>query len=208
MEPPPKRFSFTIEVDIYLFREAREQEGPLPQPDVMAFRREEPVARARKAHQCASNPSDTEQQYGEKEQLLQEIYVARRHGYRIHPGAARKAASASALFSQAPQTVDIGGRRIATAVRDSPSAAQAEHASSEESTGFGGSTGVFDNVSVVTSAPEGPYDVIGDSSQSSFPRAEAPQEQTTPSTAQVAAGGAGQAVGASAAAGAPRARLG
>ncbi|KAL1458781.1 hypothetical protein MTO96_043464, partial [Rhipicephalus appendiculatus] len=150
---------------------------------------------------------------GEKEQLLQEIYdVARIHGYRVRPGAARKAASASS--SQAPQTADRGERRVATAVRDFASATlQAEPG--EESTGFGDqvepklwSTTVFENVEVVTSAQEGPYEVVGDSSQSSVPGAATPQQQTPPSTAQVPAGGAGQAVGASAAAGAPRARRG
>lgn len=63
---------------------------------------------------------------------------------------------------------------------------------------------MFDNVEVVTTAPEEPYEVVGDFSQSS----PAPQEETAPSTAPVAAGGAAQAVGASAAAGAARARRG
>ncbi|KAH7969671.1 hypothetical protein HPB52_021001 [Rhipicephalus sanguineus] len=77
--------------------------------------------------------SGTEEQYGEKEQLLQEIHnVARSHGYRIRPGAARKRSS-----SLAAQT-DRGERRVATGVRDSASAAlQAEPASGEDSTGFG-----------------------------------------------------------------------
>ncbi|KAH7968147.1 hypothetical protein HPB52_006074 [Rhipicephalus sanguineus] len=143
--------------------------------------------------------SGTEEQYGEKETLLQEIFdVARSHGYRIRPGAARKAASTSASSSQAPSGVDRAERRVASAVRDSASATlHAEPASGEDSTG---STAVFDNVEVFTTAPEEPYEVVGDFSQSS----PAPQEETAP----VAAGGAAQAVGASAAAGAARARRG
>ncbi|KAL1447871.1 hypothetical protein MTO96_044199 [Rhipicephalus appendiculatus] len=88
---------------------------------------------------------------------------------------------------------------LATTVRDFTSATlQVE--TGEDSTGFGDqvepnlwSTTVFEDVEVVSSGPEGPYEVVGDSSQSSVPRVATPQQQTPPSTAQAAAGGAGQA---------------
>ncbi|KAL1480400.1 hypothetical protein MTO96_051060 [Rhipicephalus appendiculatus] len=72
-----------------------------------------------------------------KNSCFQEIYdVARSHGYRVRPGAARKAASASASSSQAPQTADRGEQRVVTAVRDFASATlQVEPG--EDSTGFG-----------------------------------------------------------------------
>ncbi|KAH7967560.1 hypothetical protein HPB52_000123 [Rhipicephalus sanguineus] len=233
MEPPAKRFRFTIEVDIYMLREVREQD-PYHNPalwlnvaenlsvalgrpiSARAIRERCDLLLAQFAQEDRANlrKSGTEEQYGEKETLLQEIFdVARSHGYRIRPGVARKAASTSASSSQAPSGVDRAERRVASAVRDSASATlHAEPASGEDSTGFGDqdpptcvrSTSVFDNVEVVTTAPEEPYEVVGDFSQSS----PAPQEETTPSTAPVAAGGAAQAVGASAAAGAARARRG
>ncbi|KAH7955738.1 hypothetical protein HPB52_003421 [Rhipicephalus sanguineus] len=232
MEPPAKRFRFTIEVDIYMLREVREQD-PYHNPalwlnvaenlslalgrpiSARAIRERCDLLLAQFAQEDRANlrKSGTEEQYGEKETLLQEIFdVARSHGYRIRPGTARKAASASASSSQAPSGVERAERRVASAVRDSASATlHAEPASGEDSTGFGDqvppnlwSTSVFDNVEVVTTAPEEPYEVVGDFSQSS----PAPQEETTQSTAPVAAGGAAQAVGASAAAGAARARRG
>ncbi|KAL1483723.1 hypothetical protein MTO96_032997 [Rhipicephalus appendiculatus] len=154
MEPPPKRFRFNIEADIYMLREVREQD-PYRNPTLWLSIAEN--------LSLALGRSGTEGQYGEKEQLLQEIYdVARSHGYRVRPGAARKAASGSASSSQAPQTADRGERRVATAVRDFASATlQVE--TGEDSTGFGDqvepnlwSTTVFEDVEVVSSAPEGP----------------------------------------------------
>ncbi|KAH7971989.1 hypothetical protein HPB52_004752 [Rhipicephalus sanguineus] len=232
MEPPAKRFRFTIEVDIYMLREVREQDpyhnhtlwltvaenlslalGRTISARAIRERCDLLLAQFAQEDRANLRKSGTEQQYGEKEQLLQEIFdVARSQGYRIRPGAARKAASTSASSSQAPSGVDRAERRVASAVRDSASATlHAEPASGDDSTGFGDqvppnlwSTAVFDNVEVVTTAPEEPYEVVGDFSQSSA----APQEETAPSTAPVAAGGAGQAVGASAAAGAARARRG
>ncbi|KAL1444905.1 hypothetical protein MTO96_045326 [Rhipicephalus appendiculatus] len=234
MEPPAKRFRFNIEADIFMLREVRAQD-PYRNPNLWlsvaenlslalgrsisarAIRERCDLLLAQFAHEDRANlrKSGTEEQYGEKEQLLQEIYdVARSHGYRVRPGAARKAASASASSSQAPQTAERGDRSVATAVRDS--AATALHvATREDSTGFGDqaepnlwSTTVFEDVEVVSSAPEGPYEVVGDSSQSPAPRAATPPPQTPTNTAQAAAGGVGQAVGARAAAGAPRARRG
>ncbi|KAH7947235.1 hypothetical protein HPB52_008555 [Rhipicephalus sanguineus] len=203
MEPPAKRFRLTIEVDIYMLREVREQD-PYHNPalwlnvaedlslalgrpiSARAIRERCDLLLAQFAQEDRANlrKSGTEEQYGEEETLLQEIFdVARSHGYRIRPGAARKAASTSASSSQALSGVDRAECRVASAVR---------------------STAVFDNVEVVTTAPQEPYEVVGDFSQAS----PAPQEETAPSTAPVAAGGAGQAVGASAAAGAARARRG
>ncbi|KAH7986802.1 hypothetical protein HPB52_024721 [Rhipicephalus sanguineus] len=196
MEPPAKRFRFTIEVDIYMLREVREQD-PYHNPalwlnvaenlslalgrpiSARAIRERCDLLLAQFAQEDRANlrKSGTEEQYGEKETLLQEIFdVARSHGYRIRPGAARKAASTSAPSSQAPSGVDRAERRVASAVRDSASATlHAEPASGEDSTGFGDqvppnlwSTAVFDNVEVVTTAPEEPYEVVGDFSQSSL----------------------------------------
>ncbi|KAH7972004.1 hypothetical protein HPB52_004992 [Rhipicephalus sanguineus] len=63
------------------------------------------------------------------------------HGYRIRPGAARKAASTSASLSQAPSGasgIDRAERRVASAVRYSASATlHAEPASGDDSTGLG-----------------------------------------------------------------------
>ncbi|KAL1466878.1 hypothetical protein MTO96_042448 [Rhipicephalus appendiculatus] len=181
MEPPPKRFRFNIEADIYMLREVREQD-PYRKPtlwlsiaenlslalgwSISAWAIRERcdllLAQFAQEDQAYLRKSGTEEQYGEKEQLLQEIYdVARSHGYRVRPEAARKAASASASSSQAPQTADRGERRVATAVRDFASATlQVE--TGEDSTGFGDqvepnlwSTTVFEDVEVVSSAPEG-----------------------------------------------------
>ncbi|KAH7964048.1 hypothetical protein HPB51_027710 [Rhipicephalus microplus] len=80
----------------------------------------------------------TEEQYGGKEQLFQEsLELAKGHGYRIRPGAARRAAGcSSASLCQAPLPAAAAGsvvqvwlaaatgsiqraeRRLATAVRD------------------------------------------------------------------------------------------
>ncbi|KAL1471343.1 hypothetical protein MTO96_039995 [Rhipicephalus appendiculatus] len=128
MESPPKRFRFTMEADIYMLREVREQD-PYHNPSLwlsvaenlsLALARPISARGIRKrcvlllaqfAQENRANlrKSGTEEPYGEKEQLLQEIYdMVRSHGYRTRPGAARKEASASASSSQAPQTADRG----------------------------------------------------------------------------------------------------
>ncbi|KAH7971975.1 hypothetical protein HPB52_004574 [Rhipicephalus sanguineus] len=188
MEPPAKRFRFTIEVDIYMLREVREQD-PYHNPALWLNVAENlSLALGRTISARAIRERC--------DLLLAQFAQEDRANLR------KKAASTSASSSQAPSGVDRAERRVASAVRDSASATlHAEPASGEDSTG---STSVFDNVEVVTTAPEEPYEVVGDFSQSS----PAPQEEAAPRTAPVAAGGAAQAVGASAAAGAARARRG
>ncbi|KAL1440360.1 hypothetical protein MTO96_001187 [Rhipicephalus appendiculatus] len=204
MEPPPKRFRFNIEADIYMLREVREQDPYRNQTLWLSIAENLSLALGRpiSARAIRERCDLLLAQFAQEDRAN-----LRNHGYRVRPGAARKAGSASASSSQAPQTADRGERRVATAVRDFASATL-QVQPGEDSTGFGDqvepnlwSTTVFEDVEVVSSAPEGPYEVVGDSSQSSAPRAATPQPQTPPSTAQAAAGGAGQAVGARAAAG-------
>ncbi|KAH8033062.1 hypothetical protein HPB51_006024 [Rhipicephalus microplus] len=161
--------------------------------------------------------SGTEEQYGEKEHLQDILGVARGHGYRIRPGAARRVAGCNRLRSARLRCrlrrAGIAGsvkRRFATVVRDSACASE-DSADGAATTGVRepsaylgvrartGATGAFESVEVVTSAPEEPYEAL-------VPLTSLHTEQRNPP--QATASCTGPAVGAGAATAAARARRG
>ncbi|KAL3198346.1 hypothetical protein MRX96_044385 [Rhipicephalus microplus] len=167
MQAAARRFRFTVETDINMLREVRKRN---PYKDTTLWL---PVA---------ENLSRTKENL-----LLDVLQVARKHGYRIRPGAVRKVASGSASICQAPAAASVATDD------DSNTGSGEPHLWSKT---------VFDTVEVITGLPEGTSEVVADSPRSPASKAEVDDNQT--STARTAAEGAVQGAGVSAAESTPR----
>lgn len=207
MQAAARRFRFTVETDINMLREVRKRNpykdttlwlpvaenlsrtvGKAISARAIRERCDLLLARFVQDDRASLRKSGTEEQHRQKENLLLDVLqVARKHGYRIRPGAVRKVASGSASICQAPAAASVA-------------------TDDDSNTGSGEpnvwSKTVFDTVEVITGLPEGTSEVVADSPRSPASKAEVDDNQT--STARTAAEGAVQGAGVSAAESTPR----